>query len=115
MKTKIAAVALAALTLAGTFAPCPPPRPKRAGAAVASASRIAAGLIAGAATLPRVPPTPSRSTSKVVSAAAPLVREYDAWGNYFRTVRVCKVFDLNPQGFPKRGRRCPPPSHPRAD
>ena len=90
MKTKIAAVALAALTLAGTFAVSTSEAEARwRGRGLGFV--IAAGLLAGAAIASSAAYAQPVYVGGGVRRCS-LVREYDNWGNYFRTVRVCNVY-----------------------
>jgi hypothetical protein len=91
MKTKIAAVALAALTLAGGVA-ATTNQAEAQWRGRGAGFGIAAGLIAGAAIASAAAASQPAYVVDGGYRRCRFVKEYDGWGNYFRTVRVCKVY-----------------------
>ena len=86
IKTKLAAVALAALTLAGTFTVSSEAQARPRWGAVVGAG-IAAGLILGAAAAH----SPAYAYGYGHQRCR-FVRNYDAYGYYIGTSRICRYY-----------------------
>lgn len=84
MKSRFAAVALAALTIAGTFATSEAQARPRWGAIVGAG--IATGLILGAAHAHAYP------RYGYGYRRCHFVEKFDAWGHYIGTRKVCHVY-----------------------